>query len=289
MTLIDDATGTTLLRFGAEETTWAAAGVLRAWVERYGIPRALYTDWKSVYQRAPSLGERLRGEPAVSRFGRMGATLGIQLIGAASPQAKGRVERGHGTHQDRLIKKMRLLGIGGVAAANRYLEQTYLPAHNDRFAIAPAQPADYHRPWDQRRQPAADVFCLETVRTVANDYVVQYRGRGLQLDRAARGRVPAKSQVVVRETEDGRVRVLQVSRAGRARELAWTSAAPRTVTPRPVTAATAGREGPPRRADHPWRLQHWQWMTRGKAARERREAAAQTRLTAAPTEQLATV
>ena len=85
---------------------------------------------------------------------------------------------------------------------------------------------------------------------------MQYRERGLQLDRAARGRVPAKSQVVVRETEDGRVRVLQVSRAG---------------------------------ADHPWRLQHWQWMTRGKAARERREAAAQTRLTAAPTEQLATV
>jgi hypothetical protein len=289
MTLIDDATGTTLLRFGAEETTWAAAGVLRAWVERYGIPRALYTDWKSVYQRAPSLGERLRGEPAVSRFGRMGAALGIQLIGAASPQAKGRVERGHGTHQDRLIKKMRLLGIGDVAAANAYLEQTYLPAHNGRFAIAPASPADYHRPWDQRRQPAADVFCLETVRTVANDYVVQYRGRGLQLDRAARGRVPAKSQVVVRETEDGQVRVIHVSRDGGGRALVWTPAAPRTVKPLPVAASTTAREAPPRRDPHPWREQHWQWMTQGKAARERREAAAQTRLAATPAQQLTTV
>src|SRR5437763_879108 len=71
MTMIDDATGRTLLRFGAEETTWAAASVLRAWVAAYGIPRALYTDWKNVYLRAPTTNERARGERPLTQFGRM--------------------------------------------------------------------------------------------------------------------------------------------------------------------------------------------------------------------------
>lgn len=273
LTLIDDATGTTLLRFGAEETTWAAAGALRAWIECYGIPRALYTDWKSVYQRAPTLGERLRGEPAVSQFGRMCAKLGIELIGASSPQAKGRVERGHGTHQDRLIKKMRLRGIADVAAANAYVAATYLPAHNQRFAIAPAAPADYHLPWDRRRLPADDVFCRETVRTVAPDYVVQYEGRGLQLDRAARGRVPARSQVLVRETEDGRVRVVQVDPAGRPHELRWTAAPPRRSKPAPLPVPPPVGSPPPAAAapaaspwkpppTHPWHVAQTRWIER---------------------------
>ncbi|HJR17409.1 MAG TPA: hypothetical protein VJ808_11195 [Gemmatimonadales bacterium] len=271
MTLIDDATGTTLLRFGAEETTWAAAGVLRAWLERYGIPRALYTDWKSVYQRAPTLGERLRGEPAVSRFGWMCAQLGIQLIGAASPQAKGRVERGHGTHQDRLIKKLRLVGMQDVAQANAYLESTYLPAPNHRYAPA-GRPGRLPLAWDQRRQPADDIFCLETLRTVGNDHVVQYGGRGLQLDRAARGRVPAKSQVLVRETEDGRVRVLHRERSGLTRELVWTPAAPRALKA-PALPASANPGPATPRPEHPWRAQHFRSMLDGKAPREQREAA----------------
>src|SRR5712692_3398875 len=73
--------------------------------------RALYTDWKNVYKRKPREKEVLEGSVPVSQFGRMCARLGIEIIGASSPQAKGRVERNHGTHQDRLVKKLRLRGI----------------------------------------------------------------------------------------------------------------------------------------------------------------------------------
>src|SRR3989441_12846151 len=93
MHMVDDATGTVLCQFSAGETTWAAAHLLRAWIERYGVPRALYTDWKNVYVRLPNVQERLRGEAAVTQFGQMCAKLGIRIIAASSPQAKGRVER----------------------------------------------------------------------------------------------------------------------------------------------------------------------------------------------------
>src|SRR4029453_14736418 len=79
------------------------------------------------------------------QFGRMCASVGIQIIAASSPQAKGRVERNHGTHQDRLVKKLRRLGIADATAANAFLETTYLPAHNERFAQAPASAEDFHR------------------------------------------------------------------------------------------------------------------------------------------------
>ena len=88
-----------------------AVGVLKAWMERYGVPQALYTDWQNVYVREPSAGERMRGEVPVTQFGRMCEALGIEIWAASSPQAKGRVERNHGTHQDRLVKKLRRKGM----------------------------------------------------------------------------------------------------------------------------------------------------------------------------------
>src|SRR5438552_6803100 len=66
MHMVDDATGTVLCQFSAGETTWAAAHLLRAWIERYGVPRALYTDWKNVYVRLPNVQERLRGLQQIS-------------------------------------------------------------------------------------------------------------------------------------------------------------------------------------------------------------------------------
>jgi hypothetical protein len=107
MNLVDDATSTTLCRIGEQETIWAAVGVLRAWMEKYGVPRALYTDWKNVYVREPTEKELLHGRAALTQFGRMCERLGIKIIAAGSPEAKGRVERNHGTHQDRLVKKLR--------------------------------------------------------------------------------------------------------------------------------------------------------------------------------------
>jgi hypothetical protein len=288
MTMVDDASGDNMLLMGKEETIWAAANVLRCWISDYGVPRALYTDWKNVYKRTPTWSELKRGETEVfTQFGRMCAKLGIQIIAASSPQAKGRVERAHGTHQDRLVKKFRLKGIESYEAANDYLLGEYTRAHNARFSVSPASSVDYHAKRDRRALSDDDVFCLESERIVGNDHVVQYGGRYLQLDRVARGRIPAKSKVMVRETEDGRLRVILVTGQGRDRSeraLKWTEAAHRTTralnspTPdispsNPSPEAESKPQNPkPWKpgSNHPWRAQHHSWA---ELARLRQDAA----------------
>jgi transposase len=257
MDLVDDATNATLARLGEEETIWAAAGALRAWIERYGVPQALYVDWKNLYQRGATAQERRRGEEPLTQFGRMCAKLGIELIAANSPQAKGRVERVHGTHQDRLVKKLRRQQIATHAQANAYLEAKYLPEHNQRFARAAARGEDYHR-----RAPCAakldQIFRLESERVVSDDWVVRYDNRFFQLAPQSRCYAPAKGRVVVCEGRDGS---LAIEYRGRA--VAWQEiAAPARVNvpeTRPASAP-APRSTPPlgRRkwvppADHPWR------------------------------------
>ena len=116
--MVDDATSTTWSRMSEKETIWDAVAVLRGWIERYGVPQALYTDWKNVYKREPTENEERRGEVPLTQFGRMCARLGIRILAASSPQAKGRVERNHGTHQDRLIKKMRRKKICKIGRAH---------------------------------------------------------------------------------------------------------------------------------------------------------------------------
>ena len=202
MNLVDDATGRTLARLGAEETIWAAVDVLRRWIEAYGVPLALYTDWKNVYVREPNAEEQATGAVPLTQFGRMCASLGIQIIAASSPQAKGRVERNHGTHQDRLVKKLRRLGIADATAANAFLETTYLPEHNARFAQAPASADDFHRRTPSRT--ALDrVLQLEETRVLSNDWVVRYDTRYFQVARQSH-QAPARSTVLVRENASRR-------------------------------------------------------------------------------------
>jgi hypothetical protein len=93
---------------------------------------------------APTEKQKLRGIEPMSQFGRMCARLGIRIIAANSPQAKGRVERAHGTHQDRLVKKLRLAGVASYEAANRFLEESYVRDRNRRFARAASSEADFH-------------------------------------------------------------------------------------------------------------------------------------------------
>src|ERR1700758_3217064 len=188
--MVDDATNTTWAQLGEQETIWAVADGLRAWIERYGVPLALYVDWKNLYKRSATPQERLRGEEPVTQFGRMCAKLGIELIAANSPQAKGRVERIHGTHQDRLVKKLRRKEITSHEQANVFLENEYLPEHNRRFARPPARPEDYHR----RAPRVAEldrIFRLESPRTIYNDWVVRYDNRFFQLQRQSRNYAPA--------------------------------------------------------------------------------------------------
>lgn len=248
MNMVDDATGTSEARMGKEETIWAAVGVLRGWIRKYGVPRALYTDWKNVYKRKATSSEQLRGEVPVTQFGRMCQKLGIRIIAASSPQAKGRVERNHGTHQDRLIKKLRRRGISSYEAANQYLEQEYLPQHNRRFARPPAQPEDYHG-----RKPSArelrEIFRLETTRGVSNDWVIRYEGRWLQLHPGSRRYGPTKSKALLCTYEEGGMEVYyRGERIGFheiAEPIAEVPAAPQT-----AMSIRIGRRAKP---DHPWR------------------------------------
>jgi hypothetical protein len=251
LTMVDDATGRSLGTFGAQETIWAAAGVLRAWIGRHGIPRALYTDWKNVYVRPPNQEERATGAEPLTQFGRMCAKLGITIIPASSPQAKGRIERHHGTHQDRLVKKLRRHGIAAVAPANAFLEAEYWADHNGRFARAAAASDDFHVAVPRGVSLDA-VFRLEETRTVSNDWVVRYANRHLQLARQS-AQPPARSTVTVFEDPAGEIEIRYRDRRMRWTEI--TGPVPRTAAPVP-TPVIAPSVAPGRRrgqaADHPW-------------------------------------
>jgi transposase len=257
MHMVDDATGTMHAQFSAEETTWAAVHLLQRWIELHGVPRALYTDWKNVYVRAATEQEQRAGTVPLTQFGRMCQKLGIRIIAASSPQAKGRVERAHGTHQDRLIKKLRLRGIANYEQANRFLEMNYIAEHNRRYTRPPAAEANYHR-----RRPTArqldEVFWLEEERVVSEDWVVRYKNRLLQLERQSRHWAPAKSRVVVRENEAGAIAIhyrgqrlgfREFSRASQAMS-EERGAAPSSAPPSPPPTRWHAYTPPP---EHPWR------------------------------------
>ncbi len=251
MDMADDATNRTLASMGKEETIWAVADSLRAWIELYGVPLALYVDWKNLYKRPATVKEQLRGEEPITQFGRMCQKLEIEMIAANSPQAKGRIERIHGIHQDRLVKKLRRKEISSYEQANVFLKNEYLPEHNRRFARPPARPEDYHRrapravEWDR-------IFRLESPRTIYNDWVVRYENRYFQLERQSRHYAPARSQVLVCESRHGKISIEY-----RGRELEWREIpAPAKPCALPVQPAQKLRGPTPKRvpaADHPWR------------------------------------
>ncbi|MGH9611065.1 MAG: ISNCY family transposase, partial [Bryobacteraceae bacterium] len=217
--LVDDATSVTWAQVGEQETIWAVVDGLRAWIERYGVPLSLYVDWKNLYKRPATPKERLRGEEPITQFGRMCAKLGIELIAASSPQAKGRVERQHGTHQDRLVKKLRRKQIASHQATNVYLRNEYLPEHNERFAREAAQPPDYHRRAPQGAE-LERIFRLESERSMGNDGVVRYHGHFYQLQGGRREHAPVQSKVLVCEGRHGAIAIEYRGRELRFREIA---------------------------------------------------------------------
>lgn len=251
MDLVDDATGTMMCLLAEEETIWAAVDLLWAWVKKYGVPQALYTDGKNVYVREATEEEKLGGQAPLTAFGRMCQKLGIRIIAAHSPQAKGRVERKHGVHQDRLIKKMRLQRIGTLEEGNDYLRRQYWAEHNRRFARPPAGPADFHTAVPQGLD-LRKVFCLEEERTVSNDWVVRYNSRLLQIQKQSEFYPPAQGKVTVSEWRDGSLHVLY-----RGQPVAW-----RELAQPPLWEPKQKLPTPPRKRyvpgrDHPWRKPLW--------------------------------
>ncbi|HEV2732736.1 MAG TPA: ISNCY family transposase [Terriglobales bacterium] len=276
--MVDDATNQTWAQLGEQETIWAVADALRDWIERYGVPLALYVDWKNLYKRPATRREQLRGEEPKTQFGRMCAKLDIEVIAASSPQAKGRVERIHGVHQDRLVKKLRRKEITSHEHANVYLARDYLPEHNRRFARAAAKPEDFHR----RAPRAAElegIFRLESERTISDDWVVRYDNRLFQLEGQGRYYAPAQGKVLVCEGRHGRMAIEYRGRTLRWQEISapLSAAIPKAKPVEPATKSCAKRKWVPP-ANHPWR----EAARRGMAKRASKGAAATRPLLAWP-------
>ena len=209
MTMIDDATNTRISRFFEQETIQAIMTVFSSWITVYGIPEALYCDRKNAFvlTREPTDDELLAGitEPK-SHFGRACEKLGVMVIAANSPQAKGRVERNHGVDQDRLVKELRLAGISTIAEANTFLEKTYLPKMNNKFSRPPLNSHDAHVPLGN--VSLKNIMCLEYERTVGNDYVVRFETRLFQILKSNKSLPRPKDKVTLRVLLDGNLSIL---------------------------------------------------------------------------------
>jgi len=179
MHMIDDATSRLLARFYDADTTLNHLDLLWRWLQAHGRPLALYTDRHSIFEPQDK-GQALAD--AETQFGRALRELGIALIRAHSPQAKGRVERSFGTAQDRLVKEMRLAKVKTILQANALLEGGLLAKHNRRFSVPPRQTGDAHRPLGNAFNVAA-ILSLQEQRTVANDYTIRFKNRHYQLDK----------------------------------------------------------------------------------------------------------
>jgi transposase len=251
MVMIDDATNLTWSRLFEGETTEAAMTVFAEYVGRHGLPREIYVDRASLYvtTRDATTDENLREKAPATQFARAMEELGVKLILAHSPQAKGRVERRHAVFQDRFVKALRLGKIDTIEGANRYLRDKFLPALNERYRVIPKSKVDVHR-----RVPRGvileHVLCHREERLVQNDWTVSWRNRVLQIAELHQRLALARRKIEVSELLDGRLRL-----TWRGRELSWRELPER---PRPVRVSKTPSPTKTRRphkpaANHPWR------------------------------------
>ena len=214
MAYIDDATSTTYARFYDYEGTMPAMDSFKGYVSKYGLPISVYLDRHTTYKSSKKLTEweEVEGIESLSQFERALKELGVEVIHALSPQAKGRVERLFGVLQDRLVKEMRLRGIKTKEEANEFLEE-YLSRHNERFGVCPANEADAHvmlpRYVDLDRY-----LCIKRERAIRKDNTIALDGRLYQIEE--RG----GKKVVVEERLDGSLRMISKGVALKYKEIA---------------------------------------------------------------------
>lgn len=268
---IDDATGIfTGATFRAQEDAAGYLTVLSQTAARHGLPVALYSDQHGIFVKNPSrpatLAEQLGGQRSTTQVRRALDEAGIGWIGATSPQAKGRIERGWGTAQDRLRSELRRASAATIEAANDVLAG-WLPRFNARFAVPPADPEPAWQAWPAGRSAEA-VFCFQYPRRIAPDATLSWEGRPLALPARRDGRSWAGRSVTVQERLDGS---LWVHHDDADQQLIEAPAAPVTLRARHLRlgpladlAAASDREAQPTptsadtvrpraRPDHPWR------------------------------------
>ena len=259
MAYIDDATNTTYGKFYDYEGTMPAMDSFREYVRKYGLPMSVYLDRHTTYKSPKKLTEweEIAGIEPLSQFERALKELGVEVIHALSPQAKGRIERLFGVLQDRLVKEMRLKGITTKEEANTFLKE-YLPRYNERFGVLPANEADAHVTLPSQVD-LSRYLCIKTERTIRKDNTIALDGRLYQIEEQG------GKKVVVEERLDGSM--LMISKG--------VSLKYKEITERPKKAVVTKTDlrvhnRPPKPAkDHPWNRSWKNWMP----ARQQRESA----------------
>lgn len=201
--MIDDACNWRMLRFFSSDSTETNMAMIGRWIERHGRPQSLYTDWASHFKQTPKRGQH-RIEP--TQIERALKELGIGLIAARSPQAKGRVERMFGILQDRLVKALRIEGIKTIEAANRFLDEHFIDQINKRFSVTPEKATDVHQSIEGLDLDA--ILSVQHQRSVARDYTVQFASQVYQIEKGeiTRG-LNNPTRVRIEERLDGSLRI----------------------------------------------------------------------------------
>jgi len=250
MVMIDDATNWTHAKFFESETRAAAMTVFGEYVGYYGLPRSLYVDRDTIYKttRDSTVEEALQDTAPLTQFGRAMHELGVELILAHSPQAKGRVERRHGVFQDRFVKALRLQKICTLEAANSFLEAEYLDELNEQLHVEARSSANLHRAVP-RGLIMEHVLCYQEQRVVQNDWTVSWCNRILQLGVEHQMLSLARKRIMVSELLDGTLRLTIGTRL-----LSWTEVSARPTKTKPMSKPPCPTKPPYKPgADHPWR------------------------------------
>jgi len=203
MGYIDDATGNCFGLFYEYEGRMPAMDSLRKYIEKYGIPQSVYLDKHSTYKstKKPTLEDELSNRKNLTQFARALTELGVTIIYADSPQAKGRIERSFKTHQDRFIKEMRLENISTIKEANKFARSYYFPKHNRKFAVMAKGKANLHTPMPKGLD-LDRIFCIKNKAALRKDFTIQYNNRFYQiLD------TPRTDKVQVEERLNGKVHI----------------------------------------------------------------------------------
>jgi hypothetical protein len=202
---IDDAKGEiTKAVFAANEGVIAVFTFCKEYVSERGKPRIIYLDKFSTYKINHK--SAVDNSELMTQFQRAMQDLGINLIPANSPQAKGRVERLFKTLQDRLIKEMRLAKINTPEAGNIFLRENFIPKFNERFGVIPEKAGDMHVPLTKEDKKNLNrIFSVQSTRVVHNDFTIQFKNTWYQLEEIQPVTIRAKEKVLVEEWLDGTI------------------------------------------------------------------------------------
>lgn len=242
MGYIDDATGRIFCRFYEYEGTVPAMDSFKRYIRKYGIAMSVYFDKHTTYKSTsePSIEDEINGTEPLSEFGRALTELGVEIIHAHSPQAKGRIERLFKTLQDRLVKDMTIRGISTIEEANKFLE-TYMAFHNKRFAFKPKEQNDLHREVPKGLN-LDKILCIRTERALRNDCTIAHNGKLYQIQEAVKSK-----KVLVEERVNGRMLITHNDNSLQFKEI--------TIRPekhkKPLKLRKKTLYKPS--ADHPWR------------------------------------